>query len=616
MSSDSYGNNMDYDSSQTVYTAKKEVSTPENEHYIISSPAVWKALIANLGIAIIKGVCWYFSKSSAMLSEAIHSAADSFNSLCLLVGLKRCCKPADSQHPFGYGLEANIWALFASLLMLVGTSVSLYSGYVRFMYNQHEAIELIHNYRLIAITLICSIIFEVWAVLNASLAVAEESGVAVKNKFEAYIKSFTLINQIKSPTTKFVLYEDNVALLGVIIAFISLSISKFFLDSSLAYIPDALASVLIGLLLFSLAIYLLRNNMNFLTGVAAKPQVEELIKNIARGTSGVSQVHDLKTMDMGSSGLIVNMEIEVDPETQVKDADDIADKLEEKIREKVKNIAHVTIEVQADDAEENWNEKFEKLIEEGKQGGVLKPGEAKMLSKFFDFTNTVVWEIMVPRTEISFIDADSDIDELIELIISSGHTRIPVYRDSVDNIIGVINAKDVLAVLKNNEKMGIKIEELARDIPIVPENKSISDMLNEFSYNKTQIAAVVDEHGGVAGIVTVEDIIEEIVGEIYDEYDVSTPDEVIKLDEKTLSIFSKMEIYDLNDRFNLDLPTEDFQTIGGYVFGLFGREPEIGEEIESGELKIKIESMDGHKIIRLILHKDEGFTDNQEVESE
>ena len=609
MSSDSLSNTED--GTQQHYFNIKDHS--EN---FISDLAVWRALFANLAIAGIKLACWYISKSSALLSEAIHSGADSFNSLCLLIGLKRGSKPADKFHPFGYGLEANIWALFACILMLLGTIVSIYTGINRLFYDHSGILLLLNHYNWIALALAGSILFEIWAVLSASCAVLEEADVKVKGKLESFIKSFRYIKQIKSPTTKFVWYEDTSALAGVLTAFTALTISKFFVVSKFAYIPDAIASIIIGLMLLGLAIFLLKNNMNSLTGSAAKPQVEELIKDIAANLSGISQVHDLKTMDMGSSGLIVNMEIEVNPEIQVKDADDIADKLEERIREKIKNVAHVTIEVQADDADDNWSEKFEKLIEEGKDNDVLKPREAKMLSKFFDFTNTVVWEVMVPRTEVDFIDADSSIDDLIELITTSGHTRIPMYKDNVDNIIGVINAKDILGVLKNcADKENIKIESLAREITIVPENKSISDMLNEFNLNKSQIAAVVDEHGGVAGIVTVEDVLEEIVGEIWDEYDVQVP-ELIKIDDSTISLLSKMEIYDLNERFNLDLPTEDFQTIGGLVFGLVGREPEIGDEVEANNIKMKVESMDGHKIVRVILNKPDGFLDRQEIEEQ
>lgn len=610
MASDSYSN-PDSENSTIYFTTKENI---DFNCIASSEKAVWRALIANLGIAGIKLLCWFFSRSSAMLSEAIHSAADGFNSLCLLIGLKRGSKPADKCHPFGYGLEANFWALFACVLMLVGTAISIYNGYTRLIHGNLHVQDLLDNYHYMAIALLLSIVFEIFAVTSASIAVVEEAEITVKNNFDAFMKSFKYINHIKSPTTKFVWYEDTAALTGVIIALAAITISKFFIPVSVAYIPDAIASIIIGLMLLALAIYLMRHNMSFLTGVAAKPQVEDMIKDIASKVNGVSQVHELKTMDMGTSGLIVNMEIEVDPETQVKDADDIADKLEERIREKVKNIAHVTIEVQADDTEDNWNEKFVKVIEEGKEREVLKPREAKMLSKFFDFTNTVVWEVMIPRTEVEFIDAEASLDNLMDLIINSGHTRIPVYRDDIDDIIGVINAKDVLKVLKNCEdRNNIKIEDLAREITIVPENKSISDMLNDFSVTKSQIAAIVDEHGGVAGIVTVEDILEEIVGEIWDEYDTPIA-EIIRIDNNTLNVLSKMDIYDLNERFNLDLPTEDFQTIGGLVFGLLGREPEVGDNVESGDISMKVESMDGHKIVRVILHKSDGFIDKHSEE--
>ncbi len=616
MSSDA-SNPKKTESDHTHIITKDDSNSPKSKEFL-TKLAVFRAFFANIGIAGIKLFCWALSGSSAMLSEAIHSASDGFNSICLMIGLKRGSKPADRLHPFGYGLEANIWALFASILMLVGTFISIYNGWNRFINPEEANFNILTHYNLIASVLIGSILFEIWAVLSASAAVLEEAEVKVDSKFSAFIKSFKYIHQSKSPTTKFVWYEDTAALIGVITAFIAISTAKFLMPENQAYIPDAIASIIIGIILFALAIYLLKYNINSLTASAAMPQVEEMIREIAEKVNGVSQVQDLKTMDLGSSGLIVNMEIEVDPETQVKDADDIADKLEDKIREKVKNIAHITIEVQAETKEENWSERFGKLIEEGKQTGILKPREAKMLSKFYDFTDTVVWEIMVPRTDVNFISAEASIDDLIELIITSGHTRIPVYKENIDNITGVINAKDVLVILKNCseiEKQKINIEELSREISIVPENKSISDMLNEFITSKSQIAAIADEHGGIAGIITVEDILEEIVGEIWDEYDIQIPD-VIKIDENTLSVLSKMNIYDINERFNLDLPTEDFQTIGGYVFGLLGREPEIDDEVETDGLKMIVEETEGHKIIRVKLIKPDGFVDNQAIEED
>ena len=172
-----------------------------------------------------------------------------------------------------------------------------------------------------------------------------------------FLKHLNAIRQIKSPTTKFVWYEDTAALTGVIVAFIALTISKYFVEPAYAYIPDAVASIIIGIILFGLAIYLLRYNVNFLTGASAKPDIEEHIKEIAQTTTGISKVIGLKTMDMGHSGLIINLEIEVDPEIQVKDADDIADKLEAKLKEKIKNISHITIEVQANDYEAKTGKK-------------------------------------------------------------------------------------------------------------------------------------------------------------------------------------------------------------------------------------------------------------------
>ncbi len=575
--------------------------------------AVIKALIANLGIALVKLICFFFSSSSAMLAEAIHSGVDSFNSICLLVGIKRGSKPADNAHPFGYGLEANIWAMFASILMLGGTFVAIYHGFEKLL-TKHSAQDLLVHYNAIAIALICSIMFEAWAVISASKAVLHEAGIEEKNPVKEFFRSIKYIGHVKSPTTKFVWYEDTAAFTGVVIAFIALTLAKFVMPEKIAYVPDAIASIIIGLILFFLAIYLLKNNVSSLTVQSAEPDVEEKIRQVASTIHGITEVVELKTIDLGSSGVIINMTIEVDPETQMKDADDIADMLERKIRKVIKNIAHITIELQAHDAEDNWEEKFYKIIEEGEKIETIDSHEAKMLKNFFGFANTVVREIMIPRTEIFMVSVEENINTLADLIISSGHTRIPVYRDNVDNIIGVINAKDVLKVIKNNNiDDNFSIESLARELLIVPENKFISDLLSDFTSSKNQIAAVVDEHGGIAGIVTIEDILEEIVGEIYDEFDkVETP-EVVRIDDCTLNVSCKMDIDDINERFDLDIPNEDFQTIGGYVFGLLGREPELNDVIEDKNITYTILEIDGRRISRIKMHKETPFVDVEEA---
>ncbi len=613
---------MSSDSKNLEIIKTKVVSTPSEdiiEQHIADNSkfmAVIKALIANIGIALVKLICFFFSSSSAMLAEAIHSGVDSFNSICLLVGIKRGSRPADNAHPFGYGLEANVWAMFASILMLGGTFVALYHGFEKLIKAQSVDDLLVH-YNAIAIALICSIMFEAWAVVSASKAVLHEVNIEEKNPVKEFFRSIKYIGQIKSPTTKFVWYEDTAALTGVLVAFVALTMAKFVMPHDLAYIPDAIASIIIGTILFVLAIYLLKNNVNSLTVQSAEPDVEEKIKEVASTIHGITDVVELKTIDLGSSGLIINMTIEVDPETQMKDADDIADMLERKVKKVIKNVTHITIELQAHDAEDNWEEKFHKLIKEGEKIETIDSHEAQMLSNFFGFANTVVREIMVPRPEIFMVNVEDNINELADLIINSGHTRIPVYRDNVDNIIGVINAKDVLKVIKNNHvDENFSIEVLARELLIVPENKFISDLLSDFTSSKNQIAAVVDEHGGIAGIVTIEDILEEIVGEIYDEFDkVETP-ELVKIDENTLNVSCKMDIEDINERFDLDIPNEDFQTIGGYVFGLLGREPELNDVIEDKNITYTILEIDGRRISRIKMHKETPFIDLTEEKHE
>ena len=425
------------------------------------------------------------------------------------------------------------------------------------------------------------------------------------------------VHKISTPTTKFVWYEDVVALTGVVVAFVAVSISKFCLIENLAHIPDGIASGIIALMLLFLAGYMLKNNVNLLTGLSAEPHVEEVIKQITEDLHCVSCVKELKTMNMGTSGLIVNITIEVDPEIQVKEADDITEMVERRIREKFNDISHVSVEIDSNDAEENWEDKFDKIIQEGEKIDVLDDKEADMLSNFYSFAQTVVKEIMIPRPKVVFVDAEDSFSALIDLIIESGHTRIPIYEDTVDNIIGVINAKDALRALRDKtfEQEGFEIKSLAREILIIPENKFISDLLNDFTTTKNQIAAVVDEHGGIAGIVTVEDIIEEIVGEIYDEFDESPTPEIIKIDDNTLNISALVDIEDINEKYDLDIPNEDFQTLGGYVFGLLGREPEVGDKIEDKNLSFEVTELDGIRISRLIMKKDTPFVDKTEEQA-
>jgi len=455
-------------------------------------------------------------------------------------------------------------------------------------------------------TLVISIFFESWAVHSATDAVLAEKNIEKKNIFADFFNSIKYVGKITSPTTRFVWMEDVAALSGVVVALVFLLFAKIFYPTKIEFF-DGIASLIIGCILLLLAFNLLKNNVSFLTGQAAEPQIEEIIRQTATNIHGISQIHELKTINMGVSGLIINMQIEVDSDIPIKDADDIADMLERKIRKKIKNIQHVTIEMSAQDAEDNWEEKLAKVTDEGQKIGAIDNREAKMLSNFSDFANTVVRDIMVPRTDVVFVSTEDTLNEIADTIISSGHTRLPIYEDSVDNIIGIINAKDILKFIRSGEDF--KIENCVRDITIVPENKFISDLLNDLISSKTQIAAVVDEHGGIAGIVTVEDILEEIVGEIYDEFDEVEKDEMIRINENTLNLDAKYEIEELNQKFDLDIPDEDFNTIGGYVFGLIGREPEINDIAEDKNITYKVLEVDGMRISRLEMTKDTPFVE-------
>ncbi len=587
----------------------REQSKKENSKF----RAVVRAFLANIFIAFIKLISWYFTKSSAMFAEAVHSGVDSFNSICLMVGLKQGSRPADDVHPFGHGLETNVWTIVACILMFVGSAVSLLSSYNKIMFNNHSY-NLLNYYPVLAVILTLSILSESWAVHSAVNAVLDEAQVKHINPIVDLFKSIKYVHKITTPTTKYVWYEDVVALSGVIVAFIAVSISKFILPSHLAHIPDGIASGIIALMMLFLAGYMLKNNVNLLTGLSAQPQTEEMIRQIAENLHCVSCVKELKTMDMGTSGLIVNIKIEVDPEIQVKEADDISEMVERKIREQFSNISHVSVEIDTNDAEENWEDKFDKIIEEGEKIDVFDDKEADMLSNFYSFSQTVVKEIMVPRPKVVFINSEATLDVLIDMIIDSGHTRIPLYEGTVDNLIGVINAKDALKALRDKayEQKDFKIKSLAREILIIPENKFISDLLNDFTSTKNQIAAVADEHGGIAGIVTVEDIIEEIVGEIYDEFDEAPVPEINKIDDYTLNLSALVNIEDINEKFDLDIPDEDFQTLGGYVFGLLGREPEIGDRAEDRNLSFEVIELDGIKISRIIMRKDTPFIDKEQ----
>lgn len=207
-------------------------------------------------------------------------------------------------------------------------------------------------------------------------------------------------------------------------------------------------------------------------------------------------------------------------------------------------------------------------------------------------------DIMIPRVDVVAIDSNVDLKSLVKVIIHAGHSRVPVYDETVDHIIGILYVKDLIKLLLDKNKK-FNLKKLLNDPFFVPETMPLDDLLLEFQVKKLHLAIVVDEYGGVGGIVTLEDILEEIVGEINDEFDPDELPELEKISPDTWEFDPRMLISDFNEKLNLNIPSEDFDTIGGFVFDLFGRVPEKDEIAEFENLTFKIKDISGPKILRI-----------------
>lgn len=576
--------------------------------------AVLVALAANILIGLIKLIAGFFGRHSSLFSEAIHSFADALNSLFLLIGLQKGSRAADRTHPFGYGLETTLWAMLASVMMLGLAAWSIWIGIQRFIHPEPFG-----QFWLSALVLLASIGLEMKAVDIAAKTVLNEKGITERNWYSRVTAASQHVHTVISPTTRFVYYEDTIALLGAIVALIAITVSQFgttlgLIDGQYAHIPDASASIIIGLMLIGLAIYLFVHNSKGLTGTSAGPQIEQRIREYVLSLHGVSQVHDLRTIDYGLSGIVVHMRVEVDPDTQVKDVDDLTERIRDRIQARLGNVKEVIIEVLADETNIEWSDQFYRLIEQGRDSQVLKPREERILRNVYDFTHAVVGDIMIPRTDVDCIEVTQSMTELVDLIIETGHTRIPVYEEDIDNMLGAIHAKDVFSYIRQG-KTDVPLGSLVREFDVYPENKAVSDLLEEFKRKKIQIAMVADEHGGFAGIVTIEDLLEEIVGEIWDEYDEDT-EMLEQVEPNRLILSGRYDIDELNERYNLNIPDEEFNTVGGFVFGLIGHEPKEGDSVAFEDLTFTVVEMDGHRVDKVLLEGPAPFVSELEEEME
>jgi len=234
----------------------------------------------------------------------------------------------------------------------------------------------------------------------------------------------------------------------------------------------------------------------------------------------------------------------------------------------------------------------------------LEEDQKEMIRGVVELSDTTVKEVMVPRTDTVFLSAEASKEELLTCICDSEHSRFPVYRDTVDNVIGILHVKDVLKALINNKP--INIDEFVRKPFFVPVSKHIDELLREFLRKKVHIAIVVDEYGGVSGIVSMEDVIEEIIGDIQDEFDHET-DDIVEISEGAWLCDARVNLEFLAEETGLELPVKDFDTLGGFVFDLLGKIPVKNEKIEYKEYDFIIQEMDGHKInsIKIVTHKKE-----------
>ncbi len=255
----------------------------------------------------------------------------------------------------------------------------------------------------------------------------------------------------------------------------------------------------------------------------------------------------------------------------------------------------------------NVKDVFERFLgkekEEGKDYETLNVEKRDMIRGVVELSETTVKEVMVPRIDTIFLSLDQPVEELLEKIAESGHSRFPAYRDTIDNVVGVLYVKDLLRFFARSQ--AVDLPTLLRKPFFVPESKRIDDLLREFKRRHVHIAVAVDEYGGVSGIVCMEDIIEEIVGDIQDEFD-NEREDILQIGDGVYLCDARVNLEDLAEELSVELPVEDFDTLGGFVFDLFGKIPVKYEKATWQGHEFVIQDMEGHKIntVKVVLKRE------------
>jgi len=245
-------------------------------------------------------------------------------------------------------------------------------------------------------------------------------------------------------------------------------------------------------------------------------------------------------------------------------------------------------------------EDIRNIVNVGAEQNVLEEQEREMIHSIIQFGDTIVREVMTPRPDVVAVDVAASARRALDLVISEGYSKLPVYEGTIDNVIGVAHDRELLIALANGTLAQTSIRSLMRPITLVPESKRVSELLREMQRGKFSLAIVVDEYGGTAGLATMEDLLEEIVGEIRDEHDEGEEESIRILAHDEAIVDAKTNIEDVNAKLGTHLPHEDFETIGGLTVGLFGRLPHEGEEIDAGDgVRLRVDRTRGRRILSL-----------------
>ncbi len=242
------------------------------------------------------------------------------------------------------------------------------------------------------------------------------------------------------------------------------------------------------------------------------------------------------------------------------------------------------------------------LVDAGQEEGVFEQGERRMIYSIFELGDTLAREIMVPRIDMLALDVHTSLPDAVDALLQSGHSRVPVYEDTVDNTLGLLYAKDMLRVWREGNQIG-SLRDLLRPAYFVPEAKKVDDLLAEMQSQRIHMAIIVDEYGGVAGLVTLEDIVEEILGEIRDEYDQAeeSPYQVMKDGDYVFQ--GRVDLDDFNETMGSNIPRDGADTIGGFIYSRLGRVPDVGEKIKDGNLELTVEQVSERRIRKVRAHQ-------------